>query len=90
MEGKETQMKNNLHSKISKILERDCGLTCPNGAENNKPSLEPLLALIKKHERGLIEEIRKWAKQKNNDADLVATSDLMRYLDSKIETLGRR
>ena len=55
-------MKNNLHSKISKILERDCGLTCPNGAERNKPSLKAILALIKKHERGLIREIEGFYK----------------------------
>src|SRR3990167_3846955 len=51
-----------LQSEISKILERDCGLTCPNGAENNKPSLEPLLALIKKHEREVIGEIEMEAR----------------------------
>ena len=88
-------MKNNLHSEISKILEEHCHAI----GEHNDWGIpkemfdlfsSDLLALIKKHERGLIEEIRKWAKQKNNDADLVATSDLMRYLDSKIETLGRR
>lgn len=42
-----TPPKQTLESEIEKILERDCGQTCPNGAEENKPSLERLLSLIK-------------------------------------------
>ena len=45
--------------------------------------------LITKIRRQDLEKVKKWAKAKNNDADLVATSDLMRYLDSKIESLKK-
>lgn len=47
-------------------------------SDSRDETINRLLALFETE----IEKIKKWAKQHNNDADLVATSGLMRFLDS--------
>ena len=63
----------NLQGEIEKIVHNYWKLT-------QEEMIAQLLVLFDKHTREVLEKVNKWAKEKNNDSDLVATSDLMRFL----------
>ena len=68
-------MKNNLYSEISKILTKEYKMV-------DLEAVDAILALIKKHEREVIEKMYKELTRKNNNGNYIYTHsvDFLDYL----------
>lgn len=49
---------------------------------NDTEFIDRIITLITKRENALLERVETWAKEHNNDADLVSTFDLIRYIEA--------
>ena len=74
-------MKDKLEKELSKILEQTCGLTCPNGAEGEKPATDAISTLIESHTKEYISKTFEEILPKEVEMDF--GNDEIRWTDRK-------